>query len=233
MYVCSVYFPCRSWCVWHRTPSPSRPQARSFHRASCMSLLRRLTQKKLNRELTHFHLRLFFRFFLFFQRAGLWCWWVRPWAGGLRPDWKTGAQWIDQQQWLVVFVYPFAQLPGPWRCKSIHHDFEEMGGMGVRTHTHTHTHTDRHTHTHTHTNTEESVLMVHTLPRKCPHMGNNLQRLVSKGLSCRCSLHAEFIFMNTFQYIVIKEMDLGRKSETSLQLPKHTDELKGTFVDDY
>lgn len=36
-YVCGVYFPRRSWCVWRRTPSPSRPQARSFHRASCVS----------------------------------------------------------------------------------------------------------------------------------------------------------------------------------------------------
>ena len=58
MHVCSVslHFVQVMVCVWRHTPSPSRPQAHGCHRASWMSSLRRLTQKKRNRKFTHFHL---------------------------------------------------------------------------------------------------------------------------------------------------------------------------------
>lgn len=102
------------WAFQLPSSCMSSPQVSKSQKKGGEEREKKRKKKHLGHKFTHFHVWL-----LFLCEARLWCLrvrshgrggvWGRGWSG-----W-TGAQWKDLQQWLVVFVYPFAQLPGWWR----------------------------------------------------------------------------------------------------------------------
>lgn len=124
-------FPCRSSCGWRHTPSLIKTTGSQLPKSEIHVFTKETDIQKKAKSWVYALPSLCM---CFLWGGGLvsrsWMFVSQALGRGLRPDWKTGARWIDPQQWLVVFVYPFAQLSGLWRWESIHHDLGETGGHG-------------------------------------------------------------------------------------------------------